>query len=71
MKINTRVFGSHREIYVDGRTYAIDPNLAADRNPNQDRWRYTLPNGKTYTHPTEFGCLLMILKDIGGGEWAE
>lgn len=28
----------------------------------QDRWRYQLTNGETYSHPTEYGCQIMARK---------
>lgn len=71
MKINTKVFGELREIYVDGKTYAIFPNKRNVSGGSQDAWLYSLPNGDIFSHPDKFGALLMVLKDIGGGEWSE
>lgn len=51
--------GSRRTITINGAEYAYGAREAAD---GEDRFGYTLPNGKEYTHPTAEGCLLMILK---------
>lgn len=69
MKIATKVQGLTRYIWLDGDKYSI----TADAQPvfHRDRYHYTLPNGVTYSHPTEFGALLMILKHHAGGEWHE
>lgn len=72
MKISQYVRGADRELVIDGARYLIE-HVAPPRdfppNASWDAWRYTLPDGASYTHPTQFGALLMILKHLGGGAW--
>ena len=78
-KIATAVSGRTRGIQINGETYWIKPNPMNDfpapgLGSKQDAYVYVLPNGQWYTHPTEFGALLMILKHATGGydgDWAE
>lgn len=70
MKVATKVEGSTRHFWFDGVKYTVRPNLQAIRNPGQDAWEYALPDGRVYTHPTREGCLILILKHLGGDEWS-
>lgn len=81
--IATAVNGRTRGIQINGETYWIKPNPHKNfgmpgafepLDDKQDAYVYVLPNGQWYTHPTEFGALLMILKHATGGydgDWAE
>ena len=55
---HTEVNGRSRDITINGLKYSYE---SRDPQPNQDRFIYTLPDGKQYTHATAEGCLLMIL----------
>lgn len=66
MKLDTEKNGKVRTIWIDGKAYTM---RYLDSYKSEDQWRYTLPDGETYSHPTEFGALLMILKAHAGGEY--
>jgi hypothetical protein len=67
MKIEQYVHGANREFVFDGERYLIE--YLGNRGPNQDQWRYHLPSGVSHTHPTQFGAMLMCLKNLAGGQW--
>jgi hypothetical protein len=69
MKIYTEVHGLTRTIWIDGQKYEIMVRSDIANYDKEDKYRYFLPNGRSYTHPTEFGALLMIIKHHAGGEW--
>jgi hypothetical protein len=69
IKVNTEVKGSRRTITINGQTFTIFPLYEGPSINGTDKWQYTLPNGQTYGHPSEFGALLMCLKFAGGDEW--
>lgn len=47
----------------------VEPTLAHPRQ--HDAWCYRLPNGETYSHPTEDGARRMLAKHLAGVDgWA-
>ena len=74
MRISQRVHGADRFFIIDGKHYSIrHETRPRDLSPDVgfDEWSYHLPDGEHCSHPTQFGALLMILKHLGGGEWAQ
>ena len=70
--IAQNVRGANREFIMNGERFLIEyVSRPIDLPPEHgwDSWRYTLPNGEHYSHPTQFGALLMCLKHLGGGQW--
>lgn len=63
LKVSTVVRGHRRGLQIEGQTYWIYPSgLSKD----YDQWQYTLPTGAVFSHPTQFGALLMCIKHAGG-----
>ena len=68
------VQGATRTFFLNGETYIIAQNPRPPDLPmhvSWDAWKYTLPTGETYSHPTQFGALMLCLKHLGGNAWTQ